>query len=227
MNEQIRISPIRLIGAEGEQHGIVPTAQAMEMARKIMEVSPPEVFAWDDAGNNRWLISGKGSGIMNPPSAWAVAKRDNPKVAEQCWTHPVPKGPSGRFVGQLPQFYGLWAFSKNKSAAKSLLTHMSQESSARTMVEASKGYDIPAFEKLLNFKIWSEIGPPTGTLYHYPNPYQHQILSIAAAPAPPKIAVQIYNQAIQTKMVVRFMQGEALEKTLAWAESEVEGFMRT
>jgi hypothetical protein len=28
-------------------------------------------------------------------------------------------------------------------------------------------------------------------------------------------------------MVVRFMQGEPMEKTLAWAESEVEGFMRT
>ena len=28
-------------------------------------------------------------------------------------------------------------------------------------------------------------------------------------------------------MVVRFMQGEPLEKTLAWAETEVEGFMRT
>ena len=94
------------------------TRQAMEIARKIMEASPPEVYAWDDAGNNRWLISGKGSGIMNPPSAWAVAKRDNPKVAEQCWTHPVPKGPKGRFVGQLPQFYGLWKFSKNKPAAQ-------------------------------------------------------------------------------------------------------------
>ena len=35
MNEQIRITPIRLIGAEGEQHGIVPTAQAMEMAREV------------------------------------------------------------------------------------------------------------------------------------------------------------------------------------------------
>jgi translation initiation factor IF-3 len=35
MNEQIRISPIRLIGAEGEQHGIVPTAQALEMAREV------------------------------------------------------------------------------------------------------------------------------------------------------------------------------------------------
>jgi len=30
-----------------------------------------------------------------------------------------------------------------------------------------------------------------------------------------------------TKMTVRHMQGEAMEQTLAWAESEVEGFMRT
>lgn len=46
MNEQIRISPIRLIGAEGEQHGIVPTQQALEMAREagldLVEVSEKE-----------------------------------------------------------------------------------------------------------------------------------------------------------------------------------------
>jgi hypothetical protein len=30
-----------------------------------------------------------------------------------------------------------------------------------------------------------------------------------------------------TKMIVRHMQGESMEKTLAWAESEVEGFMRS
>jgi hypothetical protein len=29
-NEQIRITPIRLVGAEGEQLGIVPTSQALE-----------------------------------------------------------------------------------------------------------------------------------------------------------------------------------------------------
>ncbi|MFL5330419.1 MAG: translation initiation factor IF-3 [Gemmataceae bacterium] len=34
MNDQIRISPIRLIGAAGEQLGVVPTSQAMEMARE-------------------------------------------------------------------------------------------------------------------------------------------------------------------------------------------------
>jgi hypothetical protein len=50
---------------------------------------------------------------------------------------------------------------------------------------------------------------------------------VAAQPAPPKIAVQIYTQAIHTKMVVRFMKGEKLEDTLAWAEGEIEGYMRT
>ena len=32
---------------------------------------------------------------------------------------------------------------------------------------------------------------------------------------------------MQTKMVVRLLKGETMEKTLAWAESELEGFMRT
>jgi hypothetical protein len=30
-----------------------------------------------------------------------------------------------------------------------------------------------------------------------------------------------------TKMAVRHFQGEAMEKTLAWAEGELEGFMRS
>jgi translation initiation factor IF-3 len=34
INEQIRITPVRLIGANGEVLGMVPTAQALEMARE-------------------------------------------------------------------------------------------------------------------------------------------------------------------------------------------------
>ncbi len=204
-----------------------PVRQALEYYKKLAQWLPPDAPAWDNASNNKYLISGKGSLIMNPPSAWAVAKRDAPQVAEQCWTHGMPAGPKGRYAPFIPYFWGIWSFGKNKSAAKSLLLHLSQPSAVEKMVVASGGYDLPAFEKLTTLKVWAEEGPPKGTLYHYPNPHNHQILSVAAQPAPPKIAVQIYTQAIQTKMVVRFMQGEALEKTLAWAESEVEGFMRT
>ncbi len=200
--------------------------QALEYYVKLAKFLPPDAPAWDNASNNKWLVSGKGALIMNPPSAWAVAKRDAPKVAEQCWTHGMPAGPKGRYAPFLPYFWGIWAFSKNKPAAKSLLMHLSQRSSAEKLVAASAGYDLPAFEKLTDFKTWADEGPPKGTLYHYPNPYNHQILSVAAQPAPPKIAVQIYTQAIHTKMVVRILKGEAMEKTLAWAESECEGYMR-
>jgi ABC-type glycerol-3-phosphate transport system substrate-binding protein len=200
---------------------------AMDYLKRVAAFYPADAPAWDDASNNKWLISGKGALIMNPPSAWAVAKRDAPHVAEQCWTHGFPAGPKGRYAPFLPYFWAIWSFSKNKPAAKSLLTYLSQPAAVEKLVEASGGYDLPSFANLTTFKVWAEEAPPKGTLYHYPNPYNHQILSVAAAPAPPKIAQQIYTQAIHTKMIVRHMQGEALEQTLAWAESECEGFMRT
>src|SRR5258708_7357736 len=46
INEQIRISPIRVIGAAGEQLGIIPTAEAQALARDanldLVEVAPTE-----------------------------------------------------------------------------------------------------------------------------------------------------------------------------------------
>ena len=200
--------------------------QALDFYKKLMAFLPTDVPAWDDASNNKWLVAGNGSLIMNPPSAWAVAKRDAPKIAEQCWTHGFPAGPKGRFGPFLPYFWCVWNFSKNVPAAKSLITHLSQASSAEAMVAASAGYDLPAFEKLTTFKTWSEEGPPKGTLYHYPNPHNHQTLSIAAAPAPHKIAEQIYTQGLMTQMAVRYYKGEPMEKTLDWASTEIEGFMR-
>ena len=202
------------------------TRAALEYLKKLMAVNPPEVYAWDDAGNNRWLISGKGSGIMNPPSAWAVAKRDNPKVAENCWTHPMPKGPKGRFVGQLPFLYGLWSFSKNKAAAKELLLFLSQKPAVAKLVEASFGYDLPAFASMYDFDTWKTVGPPVGTVYGYP-PRGDEQTSIAGAPARTDVGAQIYNQAINTVMVAKFTQGgEKLDDVLKWVENELEGTLR-
>src|SRR5436190_2803296 len=200
--------------------------QVLEYMKKLVPFLPPDVFAWDDASNNKWLVSGKGALIMNPPSAWAVAKRDNVKVAEQLWTFPTPRGPKGRVQPYLPYCWGTWNFSKNKSAAKSLLTHISSRAAVEKMVAASQGYDIPAFAKLNDFKTWAEEGPPKGTLWHYP-PKPGQILQISGFPAPPKIAAQIYTQAISTKLVAKVTQGgETIEKATAWAQTELEGFMR-
>jgi ABC-type glycerol-3-phosphate transport system substrate-binding protein len=202
------------------------TRQALEYLKKLMAVNPPEVYAWDDAGNNRWLISGKGSGIMNPPSAWAVAKRDNPTVAENCWTHAMPRGPKGRLVGQLPQFYGIWRFSKNKPAAKDLLLHLSQKDSIKELVAASFGYDLPSFKSMYDLDTWKTVGPPVGTVYSYP-PRGDEVTSIAGAPARAEVGAQIYNQAINTVMVAKVTQGnEKIDSVIRWAENELEGTLR-
>ena len=64
---------------------------AMEYCQKLVKFMPPDAVQWDDASNNRALISGKAALIWNPPSAWAVAKRDAPQVAADCWTFPNPR----------------------------------------------------------------------------------------------------------------------------------------
>src|SRR5436190_12153707 len=68
MNEQIRISPIRLIGAEGEQLGLVPTLEALAKARAVgldlVEVAAderPPVCRILDYGKLRFATSQKGN----------------------------------------------------------------------------------------------------------------------------------------------------------------------
>jgi ABC-type glycerol-3-phosphate transport system substrate-binding protein len=203
------------------------TRQVLEWAKRLVPFLPPDVFAWDDASNNKALIAGKSALIMNPPSAWAVAKRDARQIAEKLWTFGPPAGPKGRYTPYLPYYWGIWQFSTNQAAAKSLIRYLSQRSAVQQLVAASVGYDLPPFAKLDDFSTWADEGPPTGTLYHYP-PRGDQITSLAAAPAPPRIANQIYVQATMTKMIARCTQGgDAIDKTIAWATQELEGFMRS
>ncbi|MCB4823407.1 ABC transporter substrate-binding protein [Roseicella aerolata] len=202
--------------------------QAVEYLVRLSKFLPNDVWAWDDASNNRWMISGRGALIFNPPSAWAVAKRDNPQVAEKIWQAPIPAGPEGRFVPYLPYFWGIWSFSRNKSAAKSLLEFLSERSSAERQTTTSSGYDIPPFQSMSDFKVWETEGPPQGVVYNYPNkPHQKGELNVAFAPAPAEIAVQAYNQAINTKVIARISQGgESIDQALAWAERELRNFAR-
>ena len=202
------------------------TRAVLDYAKKLMPLNPPDVYGWDDTGNNKWLISGKGSGIMNPPSAWAVAKRDNPKVAEQCWTHDMPRGPRGRYVGYNPFFWGIWTFSKNKEAAADLVFHLSEKEQAHRLVDTSGGYDLPPFKSFYDFDAWAKQGPPPGTLYNYPL-RGDQEANMVGYPARPDIALQIDNRVIQPIMIARVTQGgESIDDAIKWAERELEGLLR-
>src|SRR5215813_4520222 len=79
---------------------------------------------------------------------------------------------------------------------------------------------------------WCRLSPPLRTRapgacrydpdhkFRYPPRSSDEILSIAGAPAPPKIAVQIYTQATATKMIAHCtQQGQSMDAAIAWATS--------
>lgn len=201
--------------------------RVLEYAEKLVKFLPPDAAAYDDASNNRALISGKSALIFNPPSAWAVAKRDAPQVAADCWTFSSPAGSKGRFVPYLPYFWGVWSFSRNKTAAKELIEYLMQRPLVEERCTVVEGYDIPPFPTMLNFKVWAEAGPPKGTVYNYPiRPVHHARPHIAASEASPEVAVQIYNRGIMPTMLAKLKSGQSIDQVIAWAQNELEGFIR-
>ncbi|GAC1340721.1 MAG: extracellular solute-binding protein [Acetobacteraceae bacterium] len=204
-----------------------PVRQVLEYGQKLVKVLPPDAVSYDDASNNRALISGQSALICNPPSAWAVALRDNKAVAEDCWTFSMPKGPKGRMVPSLFYLWGIWKFSPNKSAAKELIMFLSERENVEERCAKVSGYDIPPFDSMLDFKTWEEVGPPKGTVYNYPIRKEHGAVPwVAMSPAPPEIAVQAYNQGIHSTMLAKLKSGQTIDQTIAWAQNELEGFIR-
>lgn len=201
---------------------------AIDYLVRLARFLPGDVWAWDDAANNRAIQAGRSALIFNPPSAWAVARRDNMPGHDQQWTFPMPAGPEGRFVPYLPYFWGIWNFSRNQTAAKALLEFLSERDSAEKQTTTSSGYDIPPFLSMHDFAVWRTEGPPVGVVYNYPlKPHHNARASVAFAPAPPEIAVQAYTQGLNTGLIARIAQGgQTVEQALAWAERELRNFAR-
>jgi len=218
-----------LVNAKGEIKLNTPEmAQALEYCQKLAKFLPADTLSYDDASNNKAFIAGKTAMIWNPPSAWAVAKRDAPAVAADTWHFPAPAGPKGRFIPFSAQFWGIWQFSQNKTAAKQYIEDLSEPELTRARVDAVEGYDLPPFASMLTgFKSWDEVGPPKGTVYNYPVRDVHDATQFTSGfPAPHGIGVNIYQRGTATTMVARLLKGGTMKDTLSWANNELEGFMR-
>jgi ABC-type glycerol-3-phosphate transport system substrate-binding protein len=201
--------------------------QVLEFSQKLLKFYPDDAVSYDDASNNRALISGKSALIFNPPSAWAVAKRDAPQVAADCWTFSAPAGPKGRFVPAATFFWGVWQFSKNQTAGKELIEYLMQREQVEARTTATEGYDLPPYAGMVDFKCWETVEPPPGTVYNYPiRPWHNAQPSLTASEASPDIAVQIYNRAIHNQMLARIKDGQSIKQVIAWTKDELEGFTR-
>jgi ABC-type glycerol-3-phosphate transport system substrate-binding protein len=201
--------------------------QFLEWAQQLVKVLPDDALSYDDATDNRVMIAGKSALIYDPPSPYAVAKRDNPKISEDMWSFPCPAGPAGRFVPYGHAFSGIWSFSQNKTAAKELNIYLAGREQFEERAIAVEGFDNPVLDSMLDSKVWDNVGPPKGVFFNYPMRPWHQAVALTPGwPAPPSIAAQIVSRATQPNMLAKIYTGQSIKDTIAWAHEEVEGFMR-
>jgi multiple sugar transport system substrate-binding protein len=111
------------------------------------EAMDPEVLSWDDAGNNRFLGSGKGSWIHNPISAYRSAQKSNPALADKIHLWKTPAGPVTRLTSGAPNSYVVWKFAKNKDEATQFL--LDYAANWVDAFKASTGYNHPLYENIV------------------------------------------------------------------------------
>jgi ABC-type glycerol-3-phosphate transport system substrate-binding protein len=201
--------------------------QVLDFYKRLSKTMPDSVYAYDNASNNKEMVSGKAALIMNPPSAYAVAVRDKPEIAKQMWHFSSPRGPKGRFDPAGYYYWGIWNFSKNIPTAKALLAHLGQREIQEKLASAASGFDIPPFASQMDFKIWETVEPPKYTVYNFP-PRREVVPFLTGFPAPLKIGTQMWAQATMMKMIALHTQsGKSANDAIAWAESELESYSRS
>ena len=104
-----------------------------------------EVFGWNQASNNQFVFSGRGSLIVNAISAVRLAEDLQLPVAEDLWIWPLPAGPHGRLaLPQATSVYSIWKFARNREAAEKFLADLCAGAEQATLaVEALQLPELP------------------------------------------------------------------------------------
>ena len=102
------------------------------------------VYDWNPASNNQFVLSGKGSLIVNAISPIRRAEDLTMPFRRELWIWPIPSGPGGRMsLGQYTAVYSVWKFAKNREAAEKFIADVCLAASEAT--PASRFFNYPSF----------------------------------------------------------------------------------
>jgi multiple sugar transport system substrate-binding protein len=176
----------------------------------------PEVLSWDDAGNNRFLLSGKGSWIHNPVSPYNAALKEKMPIADDINHHNSPAGPAG--AHSAPPILGMavWKFSKNVELAKEFIQFLFKKENYDAWIVASNAFNHPPLRHLADHPIWAR-NPKFAML-----PKEAEFGHPRGWPAKPSDAVQrIDDNYVMADMVAKVVNGMPPKRAMEWAQDQV------
>ena len=184
-----------------------------ELYKDAME---PEVLSWDDAGNNRFILSGKGSWIHNPVSPYNAALANKQPIADDINHHNSPGGPAGIHSACPNLSMGIWKFSKNQELAKEFIAYLFQKQNFDAWIVASNAFNHPPLKNLADHPIWAR-NPKFAML-----PKEAEYAHPRGWPAKPNEAVQrIDDNYIMTDMVAKAVNGMPPKRAMDWAQEQI------
>jgi multiple sugar transport system substrate-binding protein len=123
------------------------TIEALKFMKVLFEETmTPEVLAWDASSNNRFMIAGKGSVVLNAISVTRTAENQKLPIADNIWLAKAAKGPVRRQgLEHVMDVYSIWKFAENIEGAKKFLVDYIEH--FRDGFVASEFYNFPCFPK--------------------------------------------------------------------------------
>jgi multiple sugar transport system substrate-binding protein len=193
------------------------TVQVVEWYKELYkDAMEPEVLSWDDASNNRFILSGKGSWIHNPISPYAAALKDKLPIADDINHHNSPGGPAGIHSASPISGISIWKFSKNVDLAKDFLRFHFQKENFDNWITASNGFNHPPLRAFEVHPIWSR-NPKLAML-----PKEAEYAHPRGWPAKPNAAVNLVDvNFVLPDMVAKAIAGMPTKRAVAWAEDQV------
>lgn len=123
------------------------TLDAIDFVRALyQEAMTPEIFTWDAAANNRAMLAGRVSLVLNAISVTRTAEKDNPDLSKKIQLTKALNGPvRGIGLEHVMQSYVVWKFAQNVDGAKKFL--VDYVTNFREAFVAGEFYDFPCFQK--------------------------------------------------------------------------------
>ena len=121
------------------------TLDAIKFVKALFEEAmTPEVLAWDASSNNRQMLAGKSSLVLNAISVTRTGENQNLPIHEKIWLAKAAKGPV-RQIGleHVMDVYVIWKFAENIEGAKRFL--VDYIGNFRQGFLASEFYNFPCF----------------------------------------------------------------------------------
>ncbi|HLL27839.1 MAG TPA: extracellular solute-binding protein [Xanthobacteraceae bacterium] len=121
------------------------TLEAIKFVKALFEeTETPEVLAWDPSSNNRQMLAGRSSLVMNAISITRAGENDKLPIHEKIGLAKAARGPVRRLgLEHVMDCYVVWKFAENIDGAKKFL--VDYVDNFRQGFLASEFYNFPSF----------------------------------------------------------------------------------